>query len=64
MEGVIEMSRYEDYVNCKIWFDSQKNTDVEVIDFQLTQLNRSIAMLVDIVLEEKSRRDLHDELYK
>ena len=58
------MSRYEDYVNCKIWFDSQKNTDVEVIDFQLTQLNRSIAMLVDIVLEEKSRRDLHDELYK
>ena len=58
------MSRYEDYLSSKDWFKSEKNTDIEVIDFQLTHLNRSIAMLVDIMLEEKNRRDLHDELYK
>lgn len=58
------MSRYEDYLSSKDWFKSKKNTDIEVIDFHLTHLNRSIAMLVDIMLEEKNRRDLHDELYK
>ena len=58
------MSRYEDYLSSKDWFESTKNTDIEVIDFQLTHLNRSIAMLVDMMLEEKNRRDLHDELYK